>query len=298
MKLKINDCIAICAPAKTTTIDEIIYARDFFISNGFQVVIGKNILNNNQTYLSNTIEQRVEELQEFIDDPNVKGIWMARGGFGCIHIIDQLDFKKLYQSPKWIIGYSDITVFHLRLQELGLQSIHSSMPIDFKENLKVHQKELINILIGNCSDNIKIPSLSYNRVGKGTGKLIGGNLSVLYSMTGTLDVTLFDGAILILEEIGEYIYHIDRMLENIKRNHYLSKLNGLIIAGIKDTKDTSPKYPYELYDIVHRVCKDYSFPIAFEFPVGHQPNNTPIVLGSKVQLSVDQLETELRYDDL
>ena len=228
--------------------------------------------------------------QQFIDDERIDAIWCARGGYGTIRIIDSLDFSRFIKKPKWIIGYSDITVLHSKGQQLEFETLHATMPINISKNSSESIESLRKVLFGE-SLMYTIPTISYNKKGTTTGELIGGNLSMLYSMTGS-DLSLHTkGKILFLEDLDEYLYHIDRMLMNLKRNGYFDHLAGLIVGGMTDMHDNSVAFGKNAHEIIVDITSEFDFPICFNFPAGHLDDNRALIFGRSVTLSVDDSVT-------
>lgn len=291
--LKEGDIIAITCPSGYITREEVQPAVSKLEEWGFQVIIGRTVGMRDFTFGGND-ELRTEDLQQFIDDRDIDAIMFGRGGYGAVRIIDNIDFTTLKKRPKWIIGFSDATVFHAHINRtFGIATIHSKMcnsfPADWSK-AEPSQIETINsirkCLIGDKMEYIAIPNAK-NRTGKGEGILIGGNLSILENLSGTKSDIETKNKILFVEDTGEYLYSIDRMFRNLKRTGKLDKLKGLIIGGLK-TKidDAGDEFGRSIYDIVADVVKEFSYPICFDFPVGHQKNNFALKCGMKHRLTV------------
>ena len=291
--LQKGDTVAIVCTARSFTRDEAQEAVLLFESWGLNIVFGSTIdINANQ--LGGTDEQRTDDLQRMMDDNSIKAIWIARGGYGTVRIIDQLDFSKFIQNPKWVIGFSDITVLHSHIHNLGIATLHAIMPYSVPKAL-TEAKETLRQALFNEDYQIEIPSNSSNKTGNAEGLLVGGNLSIIYSLLGSKSSINTKNKILYLEDLDEYLYHIDRMFYNLKRNGYFDDLNGLIIGGMTDMHDNQIPFGYDVKQIVLDITKEFGFPVCFEFPAGHIPDNRALKLGTKVRLEVNEVETTLRY---
>lgn len=285
--LEKGDKIGIIAPARKIQMNEIAAAIKVFERWGLEVVLGKNIFAQYRQF-AGTDEQRAEDLQNMMDNSEIKAIVCARGGYGTVKTLKLLDFTKFLLSPKWIVGYSDITALHTHLnQNLRVKSIHGTMPFNFPKDLSENEavKTLKKSLFG--EQNVyEIESHVYNRTGKAIGELIGGNLSVLFSVSGTkydIDTT---GKILVLEDLDEYLYHIDRMMMNMKYGGKLENLKGLIVGGMTDMNDNQIPFGKSAYEIIRDAVAEYDFPVCFNFPTGHIENNYALIFGAKVELEV------------
>lgn len=235
-----------------------------------------------------TKEQRIADMQAALDDTEVKAILCSRGGYGVAQIIDKLDFTKFRTNPKWLIGFSDITILHNAISNLNIASIHGIMAkhlTELPENCEQVQ-QLKNILFGKLL-HYQIPTHEQNRTGKAEGKLIGGNLSVLVGMIGTSFDLPYEGNILFLEEIGEKPYHIDRMMQHLRLSGALSKISGLILGQFSDC-DEDPLMKQSIAEIIAEAVKAYNYPVCFNFPAGHVDYNLPIVMGAEVDMEVEE----------
>ena len=284
-KLNIGDKIGIISTARKITIEELNPAIKILESWGLKVVLGINLFQENDQF-SGTVEQRTGDLQSMIDDIGIKAILCARGGYGTVQIIDAINFTNLKKNSKWIVGYSDVTVLHSHLNNLGIASLHASMPINFEANTKESLSSLKNSLFGN-SNSIECKTHEFNKFGMVEGDSGGGNLSILYSLLGSPSNIYTEGKILFIEDLDEYLYHIDRMMINLKRNGMLKKLKALIVGGMTDMNDNSISFGKTAEQIILEYTKDYNFPICFGFPVGHLVDNRCVGLGvnSKLEIS-------------
>ena len=238
---------------------------------------------------------RASDFQEMLDNPKIKAIWCARGGYGTIRMIDLLDFSNFKNNPKWIIGYSDVTVLHSHLHQLGFETLHAQMPVSIETKTAACVQSLKNSLFGN-NTNITIPSEVSNVTGNAKGVLVGGNLSMLYSLCGSSSSISTKGKILFIEDLDEYLYHIDRMLQNLKRNGMLDQLEGLIIGGMTQMHDNDIPFGQSAEEIILSICDDYNYPIVFNFPAGHIKDNRALILGRKAELIISKTETILTFD--
>ena len=288
-----GDLIYITAPAKLMDPQAVSYAKKHLEQNGFNVLISKNCLGKHH-YFSGTDEERLLDFQFGIDHPDVRAILCARGGYGSIRLVDRINWANMLREPKWMIGFSDITVFHHRLNKLGVQSIHGSMPINFEKNTTASISTLVNCLIGQWT-NISVAPNQSNKPGVAIGNLIGGNLSIVYSMLGTDDQYDFEDSILFLEDVGEHYYQVERMFFALKKAGVLHKIKGLIIGGITDLEDTDPPLGRTIEDIVLEQLRFSIIPVMFNFPAGHIEDNRAIVFGKKIQLTVSEEEASAVY---
>jgi muramoyltetrapeptide carboxypeptidase len=292
--LKKGDTIAIVAPAKAIEKEYIDFAVDFFEQQGYKVLVGKNCLNQHH-YFAGTDEERLSDFQEALDNPEIKAIICARGGYGCVRIVDDIQWASLLNHPKWIVGFSDVTVFHQRINILCLPSIHGTMPLNFKENSTESLSTLLQHLEGN-HQAISIPSHPMNIEGIAEGILIGGNLSILFSLLGTDDEVNFQDTILFIEDLAEQLYHLDRMLFAFKKAGILGQIKGLIVGGMTDMKDTAIPFGKSLEEIIIEHIKPYNIPLVFGFPAGHINDNRALVFGKKIKLEVSELSgTYVKY---
>ncbi|HMG82620.1 MAG TPA: LD-carboxypeptidase [Ferruginibacter sp.] len=252
---------------------------------GFDVMVGKTLDGNSDNYFSGTDEQRLNELQAMLDDESINAILCGRGGYGVGRIIDQLDFTKFKRKPKWIIGFSDITVLHAHLNsKIKVASLHAPMAGAFnKENEFV--ESLHKALTGKKAKYTCAVDL-FNTIGSATGELIGGNLSLLVNAIGTPSDINTKNKILFIEDIAEYVYGVDRMMYQLKRSGKLDQLKGLIIGGFSEMKDTERPFGKTVYEVIHDIVKDYDYPVCFNFPVGHETENYALKEGCVYTLKV------------
>jgi muramoyltetrapeptide carboxypeptidase len=282
-----GDTIAIAAPARKISVEELQPAIRFIEDQGFKIRVDEAVFNQFHQFAGTDLE-RVAHFQSLLDDPEVKAILCARGGYGAMRIIGRLDFTKFTEEPKWIIGYSDITMIHAHLFQLGIESLHATMPINFSGNTKDSLQSLAEMLL-NRPQNYTIASHNLNRNGTTTGQLVGGNLSILYSLAGSSDFPDMKGRILFLEDLDEYLYHIDRMILSLKRMGVFGQLSGLIVGGMTDMKDNTIPFGKTAEEIIAEHVSEYDFPVCFGFPVGHIPDNRALILGRLYKLQVNEM---------
>ncbi len=263
---------------------------------GLVVFLGNHLFTQNHTF-AGTDEQRTEDLQKALDNPSIKAIWSARGGYGAVRIVDDLDFTKFHENPKWIIGYSDVTVFHNKLNSLGYESIHGQMPLTLDLDDPDQKKSIVTLhkaLFGKKL-SYKLGPNKYNRVGKSTGQLVGGNLSIVYSMLASDTDLNMDGKVLFIEDVGEALYHIDRMMISLERAGYFEKCKGLVVGDFRLKENEGNKFGESLEEIVNRVVADYDFPVVFGFPAGHIDDNEAVIFGSFIDLEVTDKKAKISF---
>jgi muramoyltetrapeptide carboxypeptidase len=293
--LRKGDTIAIVCPAGYMPVEKAATCIKVLKEWGYEVRVGKT-LGSQFHYFSGTDEERRIDLQLMLDDPSVKAILCGRGGYGMSRIIDALDFSKFRKSPKWIIGYSDITLLHAHLYtQLKMASLHSPMAAAFNDGEYSNEyiQSLKKALKGNKL-SYKTQSHPFNRPGEASGELIGGNLSLVSHMIGSKSSYAAKGKILFLEDVGEYIYNIDRMMIQLERSGMLSQLAGLIIGGFTDMKDTVIPFGATVTELIHERVSKYKYPVCFDFPVSHSRENYPLKVGVKHELIVGKTSVKLR----
>lgn len=283
--LHLGDTIGIVAPARKISLEELQFSTNWLKSKGFQVIFAPNLFAEEHQFAGSD-EIRQQSFQAMIDNPNVKAILSARGGYGSARIIDKIDFSHFHENPKWLCGYSDFTVFHSHLASKNISaSLHSTMPISMNEETIDNCNALFDALIGKKME-LSGHNHPYNQYGTSAGKIVGGNLSILYSMLGSPSDINTNGAILFLEDLDEYLYHIDRMIVALKRAGKFDHLAGLIIGGMSDMHDNTIPFGYSAEEIIMKHCQEYDFPIAFNIPVGHGKDNKTLKLGVSSKLIV------------
>ena len=291
--LKPQDKVAIVCTARKFTAIDAQPAMDLLKSWDLIPVLGITIgLDNFQ--LGGSDEERAADFQAQLDNPEIKAIWIARGGYGSVRIIDKLNFDKFLQNPKWIVEFSDITVLHSHINTLGVSTIHGIMPYTVPNTAETSIDSLKKALFGE-SLSYEISSHSDNRIGKTTGELVGGNLSIIYSLLGSESSIDTNGKILYIEDLDEYLYHIDRMMQNLKRNGYFKNLKGLIVGGMTDMHDNSIPFGLDAIGIIKDVTSEYDFPICFDFPAGHVKDNRALRLGQEISFEVTENKVEVNF---
>ena len=283
--LKKGSKIALVAPARKIGRDEIAAAVKWIEDKGF-VAVYDNRLFAEYHQLAGDDDFRAGVLQDYLDRDDIDAIFCVRGGYGTIRIVDKLDFTKFAKHPKWIVGYSDVTVLHAKMQQLGYQSIHGTMPINFPNNTPEALESLYEALT-NPSFRAKSRNLlQLNEISpfrsapvEMTGEIVGGNLSVLYSMLGSDLFPETDGKILFIEDLDEYLYHIDRMMMGLKRAGKLANLKALMVGAFSDMHDNTVPFDMTAKEIIYEKVKEYGYPIIWDVSAGHIDNNLALVLG-------------------
>lgn len=293
--LKPGDTIGIVCPAGYMPFEKAQTCIETLIAWGFKVIRGKT-LGHQYNYFSGTDEERLEDLQRMMDDKNVDAIICGRGGYGTGRIIDQLDFSRFVKHPKWIIGFSDITLLHCHLfSNYRIASLHAPMAAAFNDGEFKNQyiESLHNALFGMKGD-YQCDAHPFNNSGNGSGVLVGGNLSLLVNAIGTSSDINTKNKILFIEEIGEYIYGIDRMMYQLKRSEKLNDLKGLIFGSFSEMKDTTIPFGKTVEEVLKDVISEYDYPVCFGFPVGHDKENYALKIGVKYSLNVQSDLVEMK----
>lgn len=293
--LKNGDTIGLVCPAGYMPKENFETCIETLTDWGFKVKKGKTP-GQQFHYFSGTDEERRNDLQEMLDDKSVKAILCARGGYGVGRIIDQLDFKKFIKNPKWIVGFSDITVILTHVySNFKIASLHAPMAAAFNDGEKdnIYVRSLYDALTGKKANYI-VETNPFNLNGKGEGRLVGGNLALLTHLIGTRSDISTKNKILFIEDTGEYIYSIDRMMIQLKRSGKLDNLKGLIIGRFSEMKDTTIPFGQSVQEVIKDLVKDVKYPVCFEFPVGHQNENYALKVGGKYQLTVNDSKVELK----
>ncbi|MBV8255817.1 MAG: LD-carboxypeptidase [Chitinophaga sp.] len=296
--LKKGDLIGVTCSSSKMELAAAEYAAEVLRSWGFRVHLGITVGTSFHNF-SAPDELRLEELQDMLDDPEIKAIVFGRGGYGMVCILDKLDFKKFRKHPKWLCGYSDVTTLHSHIQErYGIPTIHSMMcsgiTADTVEDPYVHSLE--QVLKGK-KYSYNTPSHELNREGSASGILVGGNLSILANVSGTPSQVNTKGKILLLEDIGEYRYNVDRLMYNLKRAGWLDKLAGLVVGSFTEGKENSTPFGQTEYEIIRNMVKEYDYPVCFNFPIGHQAENYAVKLGMQHHLKIGESKTVLKLQE-
>ena len=293
--LKEGDTVAIVAPARKIDRDLIDSAIPILESWGLHVQLGKNIFTTEHTYFSASDKHRIDDLQQMLDDESIKAIICARGGYGSTRIVDALDFTKFLNHPKWISGYSDITALHLKLQSINVKSLHSTVPALFTKQGAAQSLASMKEALFGINTSVSVNATQFNKQGLGRGRLIGGNLSLIVDSLGTSSEVQTKGRILILEDVGEQFYRLDRMMMQLKRAGKLNDLAGLIIGYFTDIKESTLPFGESVQKIILHHTSDCKYPLAFGFPIGHEEPNITFVQGAEVLLQVDEKASSISY---
>ncbi len=291
--LQKGDSVAIVSTARKISSDKIIPAIKLLENWGLNVIIGETIGSEENQFAASD-EKRIADFQQMLDNPKVKAIWCARGGYGTVRLIDKLDFSAFKKYPKWIVGYSDITVLHSHIHNFGIETLHATMPINIENNSQQTIETLKNSFFGK-SLSYEIPADEKNKTGNASGELVGGNLSVLYSLLGSKSAIKTAEKILFIEDLDEYLYHIDRMCINLKRNGYFKNLKGLVVGGMTNMHDNEIPFGKTAEEIMLDSVSEYDFPVVFNFPAGHLDDNRALILGRKIELNVSPEKTTLKF---
>lgn len=292
--LKKGDKIGIVAPARSISKEELLSSFEIIRNNGYDIVYSDSLFAVKNQYAGSD-KTRAKNLQHMLDDNDIKAIMFARGGYGSVRIIDKLDFSKFLEHPGWLVGYSDMTVFHNHINKnLDIQTLHASMPINFAENTDEALDSLFNVLMGKMPEYI-FDKHPLNKKGSAEGILAGGNLSVLYSLLGSDSFPDLNGTVLFLEDIDEYLYHIDRMMMGFKRAGKLENIAGLLIGGMTNMNDNTIPFGKTAEEIIRETIDEYNYPVYFGFPAGHMADNKALVMGGKVNIETNNRACILRY---
>ena len=290
--LQKGDTVGILATARKIDIATIQPAITLLEIWGLHVIVGKTV-GREENQLAGPDWFRATDLQEMLDNPKIKAIWAAKGGYGTVRIVDRVDFTKFKKKPKWIVGFSDVTVLHSHINNMNIQTLHAMMAISAKtaspEAIETLRKSLFGEKI-----SYTIPPHPFNQNGKATGELVGGNLSVLYSIIGSESQFDYNGKILFIEDLDEYLYHIDRMMMNLKRGGHLNGLKALIIGGMTSMNDNDIPWGKDALQIIQDVMKDHKFPIIYNFPAGHIKDNRALKFGQVISVEVNDKEVIVR----
>ncbi|MBP6872913.1 MAG: LD-carboxypeptidase [Bacteroidales bacterium] len=286
--LKKGDKIALVSPARKVTPEEISPAKKLFESWGLEVVEGENLYAAYNQFAGSDA-QRTADMQRALDDDSIRAIVCSRGGYGTVRIIDRLDFNRFASHPKWIVGFSDITVLHSHIhRHLNIETLHAIMPVNIRERCESDRSlnSLRKALFGK-ELSYRYPAEPFFRKGSARAQLVGGNLSILYSLTNTRSDISTNGKILFIEDLDEYLYHIDRMMLNLRRSGKLEGLAGLIVGAMSKMHDNEVSFQKSASDIIAEAVEDYPYPVCFNFPAGHGPDNRALILGREVGLEIN-----------
>ena len=283
--LKKEDAVAVISTARKVSRSDLDFAINKIKSWGLNVCFGKNLFKQDHQF-AGTIKERAEDLQWALDDVNIKAIFFARGGYGSVHVVDSVDWQTFTTNPKWLIGFSDITVFHSHVHQcFNIPTLHAAMPITYLKNTDGAIKNIRDILFGE-KVAYKFEGHSFNKNGKVKANIVGGNLSILYSLLGSKSQLNTDGKILFLEDLDEYLYHIDRIMQALKRAGMLENLSGLIVGCMNGMNDNTIPFGKTAEEIIRDVVSEYKYPVAFNIPAGHINENLPLLFGKKASFTV------------
>jgi muramoyltetrapeptide carboxypeptidase len=291
--LKQGDDVIIIATARKISVDELNPVLQIFESKGLNVLLGPHLFDIDHQF-AGTDQARQHDLQWAINHPTAKAIVIARGGYGSVRLLSDLDFSLLKKYPKWLVGYSDVTVLHNAFHNYHIATLHATMPLNFTKNEEATQG-LFDALFGNLIQTNTNSITTYNKVGEATAEIVGGNLSLLYSLSGTPFDIQTDGKILFIEDLDEYLYHVDRMMMQLKLSGKLKNLAGLIVGGMSDMKDNPIPFGKTAEDIIHDATKEYDYPVCFQFPAGHIDKNLPLYFGKLATLTIQAESVTLTY---
>jgi muramoyltetrapeptide carboxypeptidase len=289
--LQPGDTIYITAPAKAIEESVVLEAKKTLETWGLNVRVAPHCLGR-AAYFSGTDAERLADFQHGLDDPSIKAILCARGGYGCVRIVEELDWTAFQQNPKWIVGFSDVTVFHQKINQLGVESIHGIMPLGFTEGSMEAKETLHKALFGE-SIILEASPVKENCMGTAKGSLIGGNMTIIYSLIGTELSYTFKNKILFIEDIGEHIYKVDRMLHAFKLAGIFNQISGLILGGFTEMEDTDVPFGKTIEELISEQVVNLGIPVAFNVPIGHIPDNQAVVVGRTVTLTVNQTKSTL-----
>lgn len=298
--LKAGDTVAIVAPSGVlkNRNAEIQNAQDLLASWGLHTVLGTHLYSDSN-HFAGTDAERCADFQQAMDDPTISAIWAARGGYGTVRILDKLDYTKYKKKPKWVIGYSDITALHSQLHNEGFESIHAIMAAGITKDLKNMEETVATFKDAIFGKPLAytLDGSEYNKVGTASGQLVGGNLTLLHTMLGSKTSIDVSGKILFIEEIGEYAYHIDRMLQSLKRAGYFDNCKGVIVGDFSKMRENTTPWGSSVEQLILDALSDYDFPIAFKMPAGHEDDNRAMIFGRNIELKVTKNESVIVFDN-
>ncbi|MFD2724896.1 S66 peptidase family protein [Hyunsoonleella rubra] len=298
--LKAGDTVAIVAPSGILKHREreVEQAKALLKRWGLHSVVGTHVFNQ-ANHFAGKDDERCEDLQKALDDPKISAIWCARGGYGTVRILDKLDFSGFKKHPKWVIGYSDITALHNAIHNAGVESLHALMCVSLTKDeseIEASISTFQNALFGKPL-SYTLEGSTYNRTGQASGPLVGGNLTMLHTMLGSETSIDVSGKILFIEEIGEYKYHIDRMLQSLKRAGYFDNCKGVIVGDMTKLRKNTTLWGTSVEQLVLDALSDYDFPIAFNMPAGHEKDNRALILGRTIQLEVEKTKSTINFSE-
>ncbi|MBF6607874.1 MAG: LD-carboxypeptidase [Flavobacterium sp.] len=292
--LKKGDTVGILATARKIDHATLQPAISLLESWGLKVVLGKTI-GREENQLAGADWYRATDFQQMLDDPSIKAIWAAKGGYGTVRIIDRIDFTNFKKNPKWIVGFSDVTVLHSHINNMNIETLHSIMALSARTATPEAIETMRKALFGEPL-SYTVAAYPFNRTGKASAEIVGGNLSVLYSISGSESQIDLDGKILFIEDLDEYLYHIDRMLMNMKRSGQLSGIKALIVGGMTSMNDNDIPWGKNALEIIQDIVKDYKFPVIYEFPAGHIKDNRALIFGRNVSVEVSESGAKISFE--
>lgn len=290
--LKKGDEVILIATARKISTDELHPAITILKSYGLNVILGKHIFDIDNQFAGTDLERKAD-LQWALDHKTAKAIIIARGGYGSVRLIEKIDFTELKNYPKWLVGYSDVTVLHNAIHNYGIATLHATMPLNFTKNEEA-TKSLFDALFGNLLET-KVDESFSNKNGNASAEIVGGNLSLIYSLSGTPFDINTDGKILFIEDLDEYLYHVDRMMMQLKLSGKLKNLAGLIVGGMSDMKDNMIPFGKTAEEIIYDTVMEYKYPVCFNFPAGHVDRNLALYFGKKANLMIDSDNATVTY---
>ncbi|WP_251621011.1 S66 peptidase family protein [Odoribacter lunatus] len=289
--LQAGDKVALISPAGIIQPETVNHATELLQSWGLIPVPGKHITSQ-YGYFAGTDKERLEDLQWALDAEDIHAIFCTRGGYGCMRIVEEADYSCFQGNPKWLVGFSDITVLHTKLTSLGIESLHAPMPKSYPKTDKQALEHLKQYLFGHIT-SYKLPSHPFNREGIARADLTGGNLCLLHCLRSSVIEYPPEDNILFIEDVGENLYAIDRMMQSLKLSGRLKNLQGLIVGGFSDMKGEN--FGKSAYEIIRETVDEYNYPVCFNFPAGHISNNYPLILGASIELSVEENNVEITF---
>ena len=293
--LDIGDTIGIVSTARKITSIEVQPLIDLIEAWGLKYILGATINAEHNQYAGDDTT-RTTDFQEMLDNPKVKAIWCGRGGYGTVRIIDHLNFSGFIKNPKWIIGYSDVTVLHSHIHSFGIETLHANMAIDIDTKTEETRRSIKTVLFGKGHKIVLSAKNELNRNGVANGELVGGNLSILYSLVGSPSELTTRGKILFLEDLDEMYYHIDRMMQGLKRSGALENIIGLVVGGMNDMRDNVIPFGKTVQEVISDAVAEYDFPVCFDFPSGHIHDNRALLLGREIHLTVSKNGVTLTFN--
>lgn len=301
--LKSNNKIAVIAPSGRVFPEEIEDGLNLIKNWRLAPVLGKHLFEDhyNGYHFAGTDKQRIEDLQNALDNEEIKAIWCARGGYGAVKLLDKLNWDKFLINPKWIIGYSDITALHNHINNLGVETVHGITTKRLNVNYNEETFLTLRKALSGNKLNYEIPAHAFNKKGNAKGKLVGGNLSIIYSLAGSESFIKGEDLILFIEDWNENWYHVDRMMINLKRSGLLNRIKGMIVGSFTkmDIETENPEfnlnYDQTTYQVIQKIMNEFEIPIAYQFPAGHTGDNRALIFGSQVTLEVKENSVNLNF---